>query len=55
MRKPWRDEQLSDLLVSKQIELGKRVELTSDATDLLNHAVNHLLANGVMATRIYSC
>jgi len=55
MRKPWRDEQLSEFLISRRIELGKRVELTSDATDLLNHAVDHLLANGVVTTGIYSC
>ena len=53
MRKPWRDEQLS-VFVSRRIEPMSGNVLTSNATDLLNDAVDHLLADGVVTTRIYS-
>jgi preprotein translocase subunit SecF len=54
MRKPWREEQLS-VVVSRRIKRRWRVGLTSNATDLLNDAVDHLLADGVVTTGICSC
>jgi hypothetical protein len=53
MRKPWREEQLS-VCISKRIVLESHIVLTSNATDLLNDAVDHLLANGVVTTSICS-
>ena len=54
MRNPWREEQLSGM-VSRLEWLVVVGVLTSDATNLLNDTVDHLLANGVVTTSIYGC
>lgn len=54
MRNPWSDEQLS-ASVSKRNVPAAMIALTSNATNLLNHTVDHLLANRVVATSICPC
>jgi hypothetical protein len=55
MRKPWREEQLSvGVGVSRRFVLKWSIELTSNTTDLVNDAVDHLFADGVVTTSIYT-